>query len=225
MRYNHYEFLVLVGLTNAPVAFMDLMNRLFKPYQDLFVIVFIDDILVYFLSSEEHVKHLKMVLQILREKKLYSKFDKCVFWLKNVTFLGQIISEEGISVDPKKIESVVNWSRPTNVTEVQSFLGLVSYYRKFLEGSAKIATPLTRLTRKKRKFEWTTECERSLTELKEKLTSAPVLALPNVEDQFTIYSNASKNGLGCILMQNGRVIVHASRQLKPYELSYPMHDP
>ena len=134
-RYEHYEFLVMsFGLTNAPTAFMDLMNRVFQPYLDRFVIVFIDDILVYSGSSEEHLEHLRIVLQTLRERQLYAKLRKCQFWLDRVAFLGHVISVEGVSVDPKKIEAVVNWKPPKNVSEVRSFLGLAGYYRKFVEG-------------------------------------------------------------------------------------------
>ena len=134
-RYGHYEFLMMpFGLTNAPAAFMDLMNRVFSPYLDKFVIVFIDDILVYSGSPEEHAEHLRAVLQILRECQLYAKFSKCQFWLDKVAFLGHVISEKGISVDPQKIEAIVNWKPPTNVYEVRSFLGLAGYYRKFVEG-------------------------------------------------------------------------------------------
>ena len=124
-RYGHYEFLVMpFGLTNAPAAFMDLMNRVFSPYLDKFVIVFIDDILVYSGNPEEHAEHLQTVLQILRERRLYAKISKCQFWLDKVVFLGHVISAEGISVDPHKIEAIVNWKPPKNVSEVCSFLGL-----------------------------------------------------------------------------------------------------
>ena len=129
-RYGHYEFVVMsFGLTNAPAAFMSLMNEIFKPYLDLFVIVFIDDILVYSKSKKEHEEHLRMVLEMLREKKLYAKFSKCEFWLDAVSFLGHVVSKEGVMVDPSKIETVKNWVRPTNVSEIRSFVGLASYYR------------------------------------------------------------------------------------------------
>ena len=154
-RYGHYEFLVMpFGLTNAPAAFMDLMNRVFGPYLDKFVIVFIDDILVYSSSKEEHAEHLRIVLQTLREHQLYSKFSKCQFLLDQVAFLGHVVSAEGILVDPRKVEAIVDWKPPTNVTEVRSFLGLAGYYRKFVEGFSKIAIPLTKLTRKEEKFIW-----------------------------------------------------------------------
>ena len=224
-RYGHYEFLVMpFGLTNAPAVFMDLMNRVFSPYLDKFVIVFIDYILVYSGSLEEHAEHLRTVLQILRERQLYAKFSKCQFWLDKVAFLGHVISAEGMSVDPKKIEAVVNWKPPKNVSEVRSFLGLAGYYRKFVEGFSKIAAPLTKLTRKDVKYDWVDACQRSFEELKGRLTSAPVLALPNERDGFAVYSDASRQGLGCVLMQNDRVIAYASRQLKKHEENYPTHD-
>ena len=154
-RYEHYEFLVMsFGLTNAPAIFMDLMNRIFQPYLDQFVIVFIDDILIYSGNKEDHEEHLRVVLQILRENQLYAKFNKCQFWLDSVAFLGHVISAEGVSVDPQKIEAIVNWKPPTNVTEIRSFLGLAGYYRKFVEGFMKLASPLTKLTRKEEKFVW-----------------------------------------------------------------------
>ncbi|KAI5339223.1 hypothetical protein L3X38_018495 [Prunus dulcis] len=224
-RYGHYEFLVMpFGLTNAPAAFMDLMNRVFRPYLDHFVIVFIDDILVYSQTLEGHKKHLRLVLRTLRRKQLYAKFSKCQFWLDRVIFLGHVISAEGIYVDPQKVEAVVNWVQPTSVTEIRSFLGLAGYYRRFVEGFASIVAPLTRLTRKDVAFEWTEECEQSFQELKRRLTTAPVLALPDNVGNFVIYSDASLQGLGCVLMQHDRVIAYASRQLKKHEQNYPVHD-
>jgi hypothetical protein len=161
-RYGHFEFLVMpFGLTNAPTVFMDLMNRVFHEYLDSFVIVFIDDILVYSKIQEEHEEHLRIVLQILRDRELFAIFKKCEFWMDRVVFLRHVISRDGITVDPSKIEAMVNWARLTNVSEVKSFLGLAGYYKRFVEGFSRIATPLTRLTRKNAKFEWTDECERS----------------------------------------------------------------
>ena len=212
------------GLTNAPAALMDLMNRVFQPYLDRFVIVFIDDILVYLSSSEEHLEHMRIVLQTLRERQLYAKLSKCQFWLDKVAFLGHVISAEGVSVDPQKIEAVVNWKPPTNVSEVRSFLGLAGYYRKFVEGFSKIAASLTKLTRKDVKYDWVDAFQKSFDELKGRLTSTPVLALPNGRDGFVVYSDAFRQGLGCVLMQNDRVIAYASRQLKKHEENYPTHD-
>jgi hypothetical protein len=212
------------GLTNAPAVFMDLMNRVFREYLDKFVIVFIDDILIYSTSEEEHTQHLQIVLRILKENQLYAKFSKCEFWLKEVMFLGHIISADGISVDPEKVKAVAHWKQPTTVTEVRSFLGLAGYYRKFIQDFSRISMPMTQLTRKGVKFEWTTACEESFTMLKEKLTSAPVLVLPSGSGGFAVYTDASGTGLGGVLMQHEKVIAYASRQLKTHERNYPTHD-
>ena len=224
-RYGHYEFLVMpFGLTNAPTAFMDLMNRVFRPYVDQFVVVFIDDILVYSKDAQEHEQHLRIVLETLREKKLYAKLSKCDFWLKKVSFLGHIVSAEGIRVDPTKIEAVVNWKSPQNVIEVRSFLGLAGYYRRFVRDFSVIASPLTKLLRKGIKFEWTDKCQNSFEQLKGMLVEAPVLTQPTSGKEYTLYSDASGIGLGCVLMQDGKVVAYASRQLKPHEQNYPTHD-
>ena len=225
MRYGHYELLVMsFGLTNAPAAFMDLMNRVFHPYLDRFVIVFIDDILVYSRSELEHERHLGLALQTLRQYQLYAKFSKCEFWLSRVGFIGHVVSADGIYVDPQKVEAVENWAQPTTVTEVRSFLRLAGYYRRFIEGFSKIARPLHCLTRKGVKFEWIDRCEGSFQTLKEKLTSAPVLTLPGGNEGFEVYNDASRQGLGCVLMQHKRVVAYSSRQLKKHEMNYPTHD-
>ena len=178
-RYGHFEFLVMpFGLTNAPAIFMDLMNRVFQPYLDQFVVIFIDDILVYSPSYEEHQHHLRIMLQTLKENQLYAKFGKCNFWLEQVQFLGHVISGEGIQVDSKKVKAVLEWEAPKNPTEVRSFLGLAGYYRRFIRDFAKLATPLTKLTQKGMDFVWSNACDRSFQELKTRLTQAPVLALP-----------------------------------------------
>jgi hypothetical protein len=224
-RYGHYEFLVMpFGLTNAPAVFMDLMNRVFHEYLDKFVIVFIDDILVYSKSEKEHERHLRIVLETLRQQKLYAKFSKCEFWLNQVAFLGHVVSADGIIMDPSKVEAITKWPRPTTVTEIRSFLGLAGYYRRFVEGFSKLALPLTQLMRKGEKFVWTDEREKSFEELKRRLVSTPILTLPSGSGGFQIYSDASKKGLGCVLMQHEKVIAYASRQLKPYEENYPTHD-
>ncbi|WJX12848.1 hypothetical protein P8452_03301 [Trifolium repens] len=155
-RYGHYEFLVMpFGVTNAPAIFMAYMNRIFHSFLDKFVVVFIDDILVYSKSEEEHVEHLRLVLQVLRECKLYANPSKCDFWLEEVNFLGHVISKEGIAVDPAKIDTVLSWKQPQTVTDVRSFVGLAGYYRRFIEGFAKIVAPMTQLTRKDQPFAWT----------------------------------------------------------------------
>ncbi|XP_057475894.1 uncharacterized mitochondrial protein AtMg00860-like [Actinidia eriantha] len=203
---------------------MDLMNRVFKSHLDDFIIVFIDDILIYSKNNEDHERHLRIALQTLREEKLFAKFKKCEFWLSSIAFLGHIISKEGISVDPQKIEAVVNWPQPTNATEIRSFLGLAGYYRRFVQDFSRLAIPMTRLTRKHVTYKWDADCEDSFQELKKRLISAPILTLPTGEGSYVIFSDASLKGLGCVLMQNGKVISYASRQLKPYENNYPTHD-
>ncbi|KAG8474286.1 hypothetical protein CXB51_033609 [Gossypium anomalum] len=208
-RYGHYEFLVMpFGLTNAPAIFMDLMNRIFRPYLDKFVVVFIDDILIYSHDETEHAEHLRTVLQILRDNQLYAKFSKSEFWLREVGFLGHIVSGEGIKVDSSKISAIVNWKPPRNVSEVRSFLGLAGYYRRFVERFSMIATPLIKLLRKDIKFEWIEKCQQSFDKLKALLTKAPVLVQPEPGKEFVIYSDASMNGLGCVLMQEGKIWRH-----------------
>ena len=224
-RYDHYEFLVMpFGLTNAPVAFMDLMNRLFRPYVDQFVVVFIDDILVYSKDAQEHEKHLRIVLEMLREKRLYAKLSKCDIWLKEVSFLDHIVSAEGIRVDPTKIEVIVNLKPPRSVIEVRSFLGLAGYYRKFVKGFFVIAFSLTKLLKKGVKFEWSDKCQNSYDQLKEMPVEAPVLTQPTSKKEYTLYSDASGIGLRFVLMQDGKVVAYASKQLKPHEQNYPTHD-
>ncbi|KAK9902948.1 hypothetical protein M0R45_001398 [Rubus argutus] len=173
-RYGQYEWLVMsFGLTNAPAIFMDLMNRVFSPFLDQFIIVFIDDILIYSKTKEDHEKHLEAALQVLRAHKLYAKFEKCDFWQSQVKFLGHVVSHRGIAMDPAKIESVMEWKAPTSPTEVRSFLGLAGYYRRFIEGFSKIALPMTKLTRKNVIYIWDDNCEQAFQQLKEKLTTAP----------------------------------------------------
>ncbi|KAA0043118.1 ty3-gypsy retrotransposon protein [Cucumis melo var. makuwa] len=197
-RYGHYKFIVMsFGLTNAPTVFIDLMNRVFREFLDTFGIVFIDDILIYSKTEAEHEEHLRMVLQTLRDNKLYAKFSKCEFWLKQVSFLGHMVSKAGVSVDPAKVEAVTSWSRPSTVSE---------------------------LTRKGAPFVWSRHVSDSFQNLKQKLVTAPVLTVPDGSGNFVIYSDASKKGLGCVLMQQGKVVAHAFLQLKSHEQNYPTHD-
>ncbi|XP_052477803.1 uncharacterized protein LOC128033768 [Gossypium raimondii] len=191
-RYSHYEFLVMpFGLTNAPTAFMYLMNRVFQQYLDRFVVVFIDSILVYSRTEDEHDEHLRIVLQILREKQLYAKFSKCEYWLRTETFLGHVVSVEGIRVDPQKIKAVLDWKQPKNVSEIRSFLGLAGYYQRFVEGFSLIAAPLTKLLHKSIPFDWTNAQQESFEKLKTVLTEAPILVQPQHGKEFIVYSDAS----------------------------------
>ncbi|WVZ70634.1 hypothetical protein U9M48_019282, partial [Paspalum notatum var. saurae] len=224
-RYGLYKYLVMsFGLTNAPAFFMYKMNSVFMNELDKFVVVFIDNILIYSKSEEEHKEHLRIVLTRLREHKLYAKFSKCAFWLKEVSFLRHILSEKGVAVDPSKVKDVLNWKQPETVTEIQSFLGLAGYYCRFIKDFSKTAKPMTSLTKNNAKYVWSSNCEKAFQTLKKLLTFAPVLAQPDVTKPFDVYCDASGNGLGCVLIQEGRVITYASRQLRKHEANYPTHD-
>ncbi|GJW17831.1 putative reverse transcriptase domain-containing protein [Tanacetum coccineum] len=204
-RYSHYEFQVMpFGLTNAPTVFMDLMNRVCKPYLDKFVIVFIDDILIYLRNKKEHEGHLNAILELLKKEELYAKFSKCEFWIPKVKFLGHVIDSQGIHVDPAKIESIKDWASPKILTKIRQFLGLAGYYRRFIEGFLKIAKPMTKLTQKG--------------------VNAPIPALPEGSECFIVYWDASIKSLGVVLMQREKVIAYASRQLKIHEKNYTTHD-
>jgi hypothetical protein len=224
-RYGLYEYLVMsFGLTNAPVYFMYLMNSVFMPELDKFVAVFIDDILVYSRNDEEHAGHLHVVLQCLRGHHLYAKFSKCDFWLKEIKFLGRNISQKGIAVDPNKVQKLMNWKPPTTVRQIQSFLGLAGYYRRFIPDFSRIAKPMTELLKKGTKYEWGQKCEDAFHTLRQHLTTTPVLAQPDNNKLFDVYCDASGTRLGCVLMQDNRVIAYASRALRPHEQNYPTHD-
>jgi len=212
------------GVTNAPTVFMDYINRIFRPFLDKFVVVFIDDILIYSKTQEEHAEHLRLVLGVLRDKQLYAKLSKCEFWMDEVQFLGHVISAKGIAVDPGKVEAVVKWENPKSATEIRSFVGLAGYYRRFIQGFSKIVAPLTLLTRKDQPFIWTNKCEESFQELKRRLTSAPILVIPDVEKPFEVYCDASHFELGCVLTEEKKAIAYASTQLKVHERNYPTHD-
>jgi hypothetical protein len=200
------------GLTNAPAYFMNLMNKVFMEYLDKFVMVFIDDILVYSKNDSDHEEHLRMLLQKLRGNQLYAKYSKCEFWLDEVPFLGHIISNGGISVDPAKVREIVGWKIPSLITEIRSFLGLAGYYRRFIEGFSKIAKPMTSLLEKGKEFKWSHECQDSFNQLKLKLMSPPVLVMSDLHKGFDIYCDAYRQGLGCVLMQEGHVIAYTSHQ-------------
>ncbi|TYK11055.1 reverse transcriptase [Cucumis melo var. makuwa] len=199
-------------------------TRIFHQYLDQFVIIFIDDILVYSVDRKAHEEHLRIVLQTLRDNQLYAKFSKYEFWLEQVVFLRHVVSAKGVSVDPQKVEAVLNWERPTSATEVRSFLGLVGYYRHFIDDFSRLAFPLTALTRNNAKFELSDKCEQSFQELKKRLVTIPILALPITGKDYVIYCDASRLGLGCVLIQDENVIAYALRHLKTHECNYPTHD-
>ncbi|GJX38931.1 putative reverse transcriptase domain-containing protein [Tanacetum coccineum] len=184
-RYGHYEFQVMpFGLTNAPAVFIDLMNRVCKPYLDKFVIVFIDDILIYSKNKEEHKEHLKLILELLKKEELYAKFSKCEFWIPKVQFLGHVIDSKFIHMDPAKIGSIKYWASPKSPTEIRQFLGLAGYYRRFIEGFSKIAKSMTKLTQKNVKFDWGEKEEAAFQLIKQKLYSVPILALPKGSEKL-----------------------------------------
>jgi hypothetical protein len=179
---------------------MYLMNKVFIEYLDKFLVVFIDEILVYSRNEEEHEEHLRLVLQKLRDNQLYAKFNKCEFWLKEVSFLGHVITGGGITMDSGKVRDVLNWELPMTALEIRSFLGLAGYYRRFIEGFSKIMKPLTSLLEKDNKFIWSEACQNSFDELRKRLTTAPTLAMLDIPKSFDIYYDASKQGLGCVLI-------------------------
>jgi hypothetical protein len=225
MRYGLFEYLVMsFGLTNAPVHFTYLMNSVFMAELDKFVVVFIDDILIYSRNEEEHAKHLRIVLTRLREHQLYAKFSKCAFWLEEIQFLGHVLFAKGIAVDPSKVKDILEWNSPTIVHQVRSFLGLAAYYRKFIPDFSKIVKPITGSLKNDTKFDWSSKCNEAFEQLKVLLTIAPVLAQPDIEKPFDVYCDALGSGLGCVLMQEGRVIAYTSRQLCRHEENYPTHD-
>jgi hypothetical protein len=224
-RYGLFEYLVMsFGLTNAPSHFTYLMNSTFMPKLDKFVVVFIDDILIYSKNEEEHARHLRIVLTRLREHQLYAKFSKCTFLLEEIHFLGHVLSAKGIVVDPSKVKDILEWESPTTVHQVRSFLGLASYYHRFIPDFSKIVKPITGLLKNDTKFDWSSKCNEAFEQLKVLLTTASVLAQPDIEKPFDVYCDASSSGLGCVLMQEGRVIAYASRQLRWHEEHYPTHD-
>jgi hypothetical protein len=211
-------------LTNAPVHFTYLLNSVFMPELDKFVVVFIDDILIYFKNEEEHAKHLRIILTRLREHQLYAKFSKCAFWLEEIQFLGHVLTANGIAFDPSKVKDILEWKPSTIVHQVRSFLGLAGYYCRFIPDFSKIVKPITSLLKNDTKFNWSSRCNEAFEKLKVLLTTAPVLAQPDIEKPFDVYCDALGSGLGCVLMQEGRVIAYASRQLHRHEEHYPTHD-
>jgi hypothetical protein len=210
-RYGLYEYLVMsFGLTNAPAHFIYLMNSVFMPELDKIIVVFIDNTLVYSKSTEDHEEHLRVMLQRLPDHQLYAKFTKCEFWINEVSFLGHVISSEGIAMDPSKVRDVLDWEPPKSVHQVRSFLGLAGYYRRFIPNFSKVSKPITELLKKGTKYVWSKKCDEAFQTLKKLLTTSPVLAQPDIAKPFDVYCNASGTGLGCVLMHEGRVISYSS---------------
>src|SRR6202048_1493023 len=228
-RYGHYEFLVMpFGLTNAPATFMHLMQQTLRKFLDDFVIVFIDDILIYSKTLEDHYKHLRLVLQVLRDKQLYAKLSKCDFFQSEIGFLGHVINQYGIKMEPSKVDAVQKWPVPKNVHELRSFLGLAGYYRRFVKDFSLIASPLTFLLHKDNKFEWTDVQESAFQQSKLAVCGAPVLIIPNPKLQYTIVTDASGFAIGAALCQdhgNGlQPCAFLSRKMNDHERNYAVHE-
>jgi hypothetical protein len=229
-RYGHFEFRVLpFGLTNAPATFMRMMNDIFRPLLDKCVLVYLDDILVYSRTAEEHLGHLQQVLSLLRQNRLYAKMSKCAFMLPSVDFLGHIVSADGIKPDPGKLQAIQQWPVPRSTTEVRSFHGLAAYYRKFISGFSKIAAPLTQLTGSQTRFEWTAAAQQSFDALKQAMLSPPVLQpFRDTSDPIRVTTDASDVAVGAELSQyvDGawHPVAFDSRKLSPAEKKYPTHE-
>jgi hypothetical protein len=223
-HYGHFEFLVMpFGLTNAPATFQSCMNHIFRGQLRRFVLVFFDDILIYSRTWEEHLQHLEEVLRILEEQQFYAKLSKCEFGLTEMLYLGHIIGADGVKVHEEKIRAIRDWPVPRDVTTLRGFLGICTYYRKFVKGFSQLAAPLTDLT-KKGAFAWTDGAQAAFDRLKEVMSSCPVLALPDFSQPFTVECDASGVGVGAVLSQEGHPIAFESRKLLPHELSYSIYD-
>ena len=211
---GHYEYLVMpFGLTNAPATFQALMNELFKPYLRKFVLIFFDDILVYSRNLQDHLYHVRVVLQILKENQLFAKRSKCQFGVTEVAYLGHVVSNQGVAVDKSKIQAILDWPIPKTLKALRGFLGLAGYYRKFIKGYSTLAAPLTALT-KKQAFQWNGTAQKAFEDLKFALTNPPVLALPNYNSPFVIECDASASRIGAVLMQENHPIAYISQELK-----------
>jgi hypothetical protein len=211
------------GLTNAPSTFQGLMNSIFKPFLQKLVLVFFDDILIYSKSWEDHVQHVDKVLQLLKEKQIYAKPSKCFFGVKEVEYLGHILSHDGAKVDPNNIKAMMDWPIPKTLKNLRGFLVLTGYYRKFIWNYGRIEAPLTTLT-KKDAFSWTLEATKSFEQLKEVMCKAPVLTTPDFTKTFIVECDALGNGIGIVLMQEVRPLNFECRPLKGKDLHKPIYE-
>ena len=224
-RYGAYEFLVMpFGLTNAPATFCNLMNDVLFEYIDAFVVVYLDDIVIYSQSLREHEKHMSLVFQRLRENKLFVKKEKCEFAQRQITFLGHKINEGLIKMDENKVRAIREWSKPSKLKELRSFLGLANYYRRFIKGYSKMVAPLTDLLKKDQVWQWNLECQAAFDELKGAISLEPVLRLPNLELPFEVQTDASYRALGGVLVQEGHPVAFESRKLNGAEQRYNTHE-
>jgi hypothetical protein len=216
------------GLTNAPATFQGLVQDILRPHLDKFVIVYIDDILIYSKDEDEHVHHVCKVLELLREHKMYGKVTKCEFFKESVKYLGHIISSKGIATDPKKVESIQNWPVPKNIKDLQSFLGLCNYYRCFIQDYSKIAAPMTDLTHKDTPYLWTPSCEDAFQEIKQLMTQAPILIIPDPDLPIEVTTDASDFAVGAVLSQDQgqgpQPVAFTSHKMNPAECNYAAHE-
>jgi transposase InsO family protein len=227
-RYGHYEFMVLpFGLCNAPATFQRLMHEIFWEFLDQFLVIYLDDIIVFSKTEEEHLEHLRKVFEVIRKNQLYIQPEKCEFLAERVEFLGHFISADGIEMDPKKVQTIVDWPPLRNRQEVMSFLGLANYYRRFVPAFSAIAKPISDLLSKKTTWQWGQSQEDAFQKLKTAITTAPVLRLPEPELRFTVTTDASDTAVGAVLTQQfsntkfDHPIAYHSRKLKPAEINYP----
>ena len=216
-----YESLVLTfGLTNAPGTFQSVMNVVLKDVIGKFVLVYLDDLVIYSKTDEEHVEHVRIVLDLLRKHQLYAKLPKCEFMQPELKFLGHIVGAQGLQVDPKKVAIVQDWPVPTGIALLRSFLGLANYFRKFIPGWAALVAPVQYLTKKDKSFVWSAECDEAFKGVKKALTSAPVLALPDLNSRFEVTCDACGVGLGAVLVQAGRPIAFEGNRMTEAEQKY-----
>ncbi|WVZ98072.1 hypothetical protein U9M48_043553 [Paspalum notatum var. saurae] len=224
-KFGLYEWLVMpFGLTNAPSTFMRLMNEVLRPFIGLFVVVYFDDILIYSKSMHEHLEHLRAVFDALRAARLFGNIEKCIFCTQRVTFLGYVVTPQGIEVDSKKIDAIREWPTPTTITQIRSFLGLAGFYRRFVPNFSSIAAPLHELTKKDAPFSWGDSREVAFTTLKDKLTHAPLLQLPDFNKVFELECDASGIGIGAVLLQEGKPVAYFSEKLSGASLRYSTYD-
>jgi hypothetical protein len=212
------------GLTNAPSTFMKLMNHVLREFIGKFVVVYFDDILVYSKDLNEHIEYLRYMFDVLKCEKLYANFKKCNFCMEKFVFLGYVVSTTGIEVDEEKVKAIKKWPTPKSITEVRSFQGLASFYRCFVKDFSTLAAPLTEVIKKNVGFHWGADQENAFATIKERLCSAPVLALPNFNKAFEIECDASEIGIGVVLMQDRRPIAFFSEKLSGVSLKYPTYD-
>ncbi|XP_020082254.1 uncharacterized protein LOC109705882 [Ananas comosus] len=224
-RYGAYEFLAMpFGLTNVPATFCTLMNKLFHPYLDRFVVVYRDDIVVYSNTLEEHIENLRTVFQVLKENQLFIKKEKCIFAKEEVHFLGHWIGQGLIRMDQRKVRVICEWETPTTVSELPSFLGLVNYYRGFIVGYSARATLLTDLLKKNHSWIWTSQCTEAFEDLKRAVTKDPMLRLPDCSRTFEVHTDASDFAIGGVLVQDGHPIAYESRKLNDTERRYTVQE-